>query len=204
MTRKSKGWYFRLIAFAVVPGTLVWIILFALRHFLSNCAFLFVNLLFLGISIFFIIVGISALTRARFQLKSPLRIGYQIVSNELELEELSEKKPVILVTQSAQPGAGEFNTLLIFERKILPLIASCIVDNEITIAWGNVGSFLHQSDLDSFFDKREVKKKGCFLIVDKHILRKKTLGSLNQYSIKKNRYSSTRTYSEFELAHRKL
>lgn len=185
MIRKKKGWFFRVVVILLAMAAMLQIILSLVKHFLGNNALLVVDLLFIGIGVFFFIVAIMALTRARSQREIPLRLGYQIVSTELELEELSEQKPVMLVTQSAQPGAGEFNALLIFEKKILPAIDPGIKDNKMTIAWGNVGSFLHQSDIDSFFDKRGVKKRGCYLIADKNILRKKTLGPIDQYSVKK-------------------
>lgn len=185
MIRKKKGWFFRVVVILLAMAAMLQIILSLVKHFLGNNALLVVDLLILGICVFFFIVAIRALTRAKLQRESLLKLGYQIVSNELELEKLSEQKPVVLVTQSASPGAGEFNALLIFEKWILPSIASCIVDNKITIAWGNVGSFLHQSNLDSFFDKRSVKKRGCYLISDKHILKQKTLGPINQASAKK-------------------
>lgn len=136
------------------------------------------------VSCYLFVIATMALIRWRFNINPPSRIGYTIVESDVKLETLSQSTPVLLITQTAQPGAGEYNALQIFETKMLPTITTLAQNKHLCIAWGNVETRYRGSQVVPFFMKRGIEKSGCFLIHKGQILHARPLTMLSQYQTK--------------------
>ncbi len=140
--------------------------------------------LLLSLGVGMILNILVTIVKAFFGIKSPTRMGYEVISNQAELNSYSKETPVILLTQSVQPGTGEYGVLRRFEKHTLPAIQSLANTQNLEIGWSNVWTLFRDSEIATYLEKQHIKKWGCFLIADGKILDAKPLGLIKSYDRK--------------------